>query len=228
MVNSRAHALISAAAISVSPTRGGINLRRSTRARSYRGHRWGQRYRTYLEIDGQERVLGLYEPPRKRPRRGIRNSTAWAYKTLHGSVRRACTRPPRSPNGAACPSPKPRRASRRPAALAARPAPGGQRGAGGPTPGVGPSGRRVAGGGHQRAGGTTRKVAVFFLYSVHTACEPPQALAGASMHGNITRTTSPDPRSRSPRVTWAWWRSATALTMASPKPLPGTDTLAPR
>ena len=36
----------------------------------------------------------------------------------------------------------------------ARPAPGGQRGAGGPTPGVGTSGRRVAGGGRTRAGGT--------------------------------------------------------------------------
>ena len=36
----------------------------------------------------------------------------------------------------------------------ARPAPGGQRGAGGPPPGVGPSGRRVAGGGRTRAGGT--------------------------------------------------------------------------
>jgi hypothetical protein len=142
--------------------------------------------------------------------------------------------PPRSPNGATCPSPKPRRASRRrlaasaggarrpprgagelgttsggdagatgwvgasggkgrsraaPAARAAwplswpcpggagrwpagsrqggpaagvgasgsalaRPAPGGQRGACGPTPGVGTSGRRVAGGGRTRAGGT--------------------------------------------------------------------------
>jgi hypothetical protein len=36
----------------------------------------------------------------------------------------------------------------------ARPAPGGQRGACGPTPGVGTSGRRVAGGGRTRAGGT--------------------------------------------------------------------------
>ena len=36
----------------------------------------------------------------------------------------------------------------------ARPAPGGQRGACGPTAGVGPNGRRVAGGGRTRAGGT--------------------------------------------------------------------------
>ena len=36
----------------------------------------------------------------------------------------------------------------------ARPAPGGRRGACGPTPGVGTNGRRVAGGGRTRAGGT--------------------------------------------------------------------------
>jgi hypothetical protein len=47
----------------------------------------------------------------------------------------------------------------------ARPAPGGQRGAGGPAPGVGTSGRRGAGGGRTRAGGTASKVALFFLYS---------------------------------------------------------------
>jgi hypothetical protein len=44
-------------------TRGGINMRRPTRAR-YRGvHRQGQRYRAHLHLGGQDRVLGLYETP---------------------------------------------------------------------------------------------------------------------------------------------------------------------
>ncbi len=44
-------------------TRGGVNLRRPSRARSRGVHRQGQRYRAHLKLGGQERVLGLYDTP---------------------------------------------------------------------------------------------------------------------------------------------------------------------
>jgi hypothetical protein len=93
----------------------------------------------------------------------------------------------RSPNGAACPSPKPHRASRRRLAASAGcarrpPLSAGELGAtsGGGAGATGWGGRlrarpgkacaRGAGGGRTRAGGTASKVALFFLYSVGCYC----------------------------------------------------------